>query len=623
MYLAKSNLMDVYKWKGAWRKVEKYYRSVLRFDREKKLVQATGVDYFNIAHLESMKHNFTRALTGVEEALKLFRECNNHYCIVEGELLKARILASLGRRYWLKELDAFRDGFTHDQGVVAGILDILQKANLNGRHGRILEEIQTCRARTLTFELFVLYIRLSGDRGALDALKECSLRLSDDTKNYFYYEYYYIFFECVERVADIDGESVDIFNEVYYFFSRNKRRLSTGIARIKQYLDEKDSFEDIFQSADLVGDSHRWRVPDDFFRSFLAELKKTIRVDLVKLAVYESGEPVFRFFNTNEFDNLTDELVDIAVQRAEHLALEHEDILRLCRSAERAFYKYVFTRVLLWKLSDRLFGVLVLGFADDLYRHFDVREGLETLLRKFAPLLSRFYETDYKCKKKLAFIVGDSFAIKKLKQQILKISKVDFAVLINGESGSGKELVAKGIHLLSRRAANPFVAVNAAAIPENLLEAELFGYMKGAFSGASENRVGLIENADSGTLFLDEIGELPLKLQAKLLRALQEREIRRLGANGVKKIDIRLICATNKDLRQMCRDNQFREDLFYRIQDLTVSVPPLRERMDDISILFRHFLEKYNFPLADEAEFHSVAGYWQGLEWPGNVRELE
>ncbi len=622
IYLAKSNLMDVYKWKGHWLKVEKYFSSILEFDRERKLVEAMGVDFFNIAHLEYLKHNFSQALISVEKALKFFRQRHSHHCIIEGELLKLQILASLGKDYSLGDLDQFRSEFTHNHEIAIRVIAILKNVDLKKQRTRLFEELESCGSMIVKFELLALYHRLSNDEAVLPMLRECSLQLSDQTKNYFYYEYYYVFFELIDNPQNLDEASIDIFNEVYYFFARNKRKLSVGINRIREHLDEKSSLDDVFKSADLVGSSHRWRVPDDFFRSFLTELQKAIKVNLVKLVVFDRGEEVFRFRNTNEFDSLTGELLGIAIERAEHLALDHDDIIRLSTSAERVFYKYIHTRILLWKISETLFGGIVLGFSHDMYHHIDMMDCLSSLLKKFSPLLSRFYESDYKCNEKLVFLVGESHSIKKLKQQILKVSKVDFAVLVNGESGSGKELVARGIHLMSRRSGKPFVAVNAAAIPETLLEAELFGYVKGAFSGASDNRVGLIESADTGTLFLDEIGELPLNLQAKLLRVLQEREIRKLGANNVKTVDIRLVCATNKDLETMCKNNQFREDLFYRIQDLTLRVPPLRERMEDLPLLFRHFLEKYEFSLA-ETEFHAISGYWQGLEWPGNVRELE
>jgi Nif-specific regulatory protein len=213
--------------------------------------------------------------------------------------------------------------------------------------------------------------------------------------------------------------------------------------------------------------------------------------------------------------------------------------------------------------------------------------------------------------------------MKQLKEQILKVSKVDFALLIRGESGSGKDLAARAVHLLCKRAGNPFVAVNAAAIPENLLEAELFGYKKGAFTGALESKIGLIEAANQGTLFLDEIADLPLTLQAKLLRVLQENEIRRLGETHTIKVDFRLICATNKDLKKLIQAGQFREDLFFRIQDLTIEMPSLAERPGDIPLLARHFLDKYKFPVKDEMEFQRILQHLENRTWAGNVRELE
>ena len=200
---------------------------------------------------------------------------------------------------------------------------------------------------------------------------------------------------------------------------------------------------------------------------------------------------------------------------------------------------------------------------------------------------------------------------------------MDFSLLVNGESGSGKELVARAVHLLSARAGRPFIAVNAAAIPDTLLEAELFGYRKGAFSGASENRTGLLEAADGGTLFLDEIADLPLALQAKLLRALQEKEIRRLGENKTVPIDVRLISATNRDLEELIRKDLFRADLFYRLQDLVIHIPPLRERREDLPPLIGHFLEKFGYPRQEEAKLRAIAAGFAQDHFPGNVRELE
>ena len=219
-------------------------------------------------------------------------------------------------------------------------------------------------------------------------------------------------------------------------------------------------------------------------------------------------------------------------------------------------------------------------------------------------------------------IIGISDSVKKLKDQISKVSKVDYSLLITGESGSGKELVARSVHSSGMRSLQPFIPVNAATIPVNLLESELFGYVKGAFTGAGSDRKGLIEEADEGSLFLDEIGELPIELQSKLLRVLQEKELKRIGENRYRKIDIRLISATNRDLEKMMDSGQFREDLFYRIQDLIINVPPLRERVEDIPGLIDYFIRKHSFQFNSE-DILILNNYCMKKDWKGNIRELE
>lgn len=206
-----------------------------------------------------------------------------------------------------------------------------------------------------------------------------------------------------------------------------------------------------------------------------------------------------------------------------------------------------------------------------------------------------------------------------------KASQFKTTVLISGESGTGKELIAKAIHNSSRRKEAPFIAVNCAAIPEALLESELFGYVKGAFSGADGSKRGLMEEAHGGTLFLDEIGEFPLPLQPKLLRVLQEEEIRRLGDIKLIKIDVRVIAATSRDLDHEVKNGGFRNDLYYRINVFPISIPPLRERKEDIPLLVRHFIDKYNRELNHRIKdvMPEVMSELMNYGWPGNVRELE
>jgi len=222
-------------------------------------------------------------------------------------------------------------------------------------------------------------------------------------------------------------------------------------------------------------------------------------------------------------------------------------------------------------------------------------------------------------------VIHSSKNMEKILEMLKRVATVDTTVLIYGETGVGKEVIAKYIHNISNRNKGPFIKVNCGAIPENLIEAELFGYEKGAFTGArSEGKLGLIEVADGGTLFLDEIGEIPLSLQVKLLRVLQEKEFIKVGGIKSIKVDVRIIAATNKDLKKMVRNGEFREDLYYRLNVVPVTVPPLRERLVDIPILAHHFLLKYNEKYGYSKQLtKEVIECFMRYSWPGNVRELE
>ena len=222
-------------------------------------------------------------------------------------------------------------------------------------------------------------------------------------------------------------------------------------------------------------------------------------------------------------------------------------------------------------------------------------------------------------------IIAHSDKMKSLLKLTEKVARYDTTVLITGESGTGKELIAQGIHQKSERKEKPFIAVNCGSIPENLLESEFFGYTKGAFTGADKTHKGLFEEANNGTLFLDEIGELPLGLQVKLLRVLQEQEIRPVGSVKTKTIDIRVITATAKDMEQEVEDGNFREDLFYRLNVISLQLPPLRERKEDIPHLCSHFLVMLNkkMHLAIEDISQEAMGVLLSREWKGNIRELK
>jgi DNA-binding NtrC family response regulator len=222
-------------------------------------------------------------------------------------------------------------------------------------------------------------------------------------------------------------------------------------------------------------------------------------------------------------------------------------------------------------------------------------------------------------------IIGKSDVMVELSKTVKKVAKSDSTVLLLGESGTGKELFARAIHQISDRKDNPFVAINCAAIPKELLENELFGYEKGAYTGAVNQKVGKFELADKGTIFLDEIGDLDLSLQAKILRVIQEREFERVGGTQKIKVDVRIIAASNKDLTKLAEERDFREDLYYRISVFPINIPPLRDRLSDVPYLVEHFVKRYTQEMRKNIESVSDAAMekMQSYSWPGNVRELQ
>lgn len=222
-------------------------------------------------------------------------------------------------------------------------------------------------------------------------------------------------------------------------------------------------------------------------------------------------------------------------------------------------------------------------------------------------------------------IIGNSEAIERLRMMVKRIAPTEITTLLLGESGTGKEVTANAVHLASDRSNKPFIAINCASIPETLLESELFGFEKGAFTGAHKTTKGKIECAEGGTLFLDEIGDMPFNLQAKLLRFLQEKRIERLGGRQEISVDVRVVCATNQNLEEMVAQKTFREDLFYRVSEITLNIPPLRDRDEDILILAQYFLNQYAQEYKRNVKGFSEDGIsaLKAHKWPGNIRELQ
>ncbi len=260
------------------------------------------------------------------------------------------------------------------------------------------------------------------------------------------------------------------------------------------------------------------------------------------------------------------------------------------------------------------------NFMDEL-NHIVGRALEERRLRQENSYLKREFRKQHG----LQSLIGRSDAMQALFRMIEKVSDTPSTVLITGESGTGKELAAKAVHLNSSRSEKPFVSVNCGALTETLLESELFGYVKGAFTGAATDRKGLFEVADTGTIFLDEIGEMSPGMQVKLLRVLQERTVRRVGGAAEVPVDVRVIAATNRDLARLVSEGGFRDDLFYRVSVFPLEIPPLRKRRGDIPLLARHFLERLNLSSPNKIESISeeALAKLECYDWPGNVRELE
>jgi DNA-binding NtrC family response regulator len=261
------------------------------------------------------------------------------------------------------------------------------------------------------------------------------------------------------------------------------------------------------------------------------------------------------------------------------------------------------------------------GAANFLTKPFDD----EDLLNAVRQCLTSYLEDEVRAEQNMGNMVGESDGFQDVVTNIQVVAPTDAAVLIEGETGTGKELVARAIHDRSSRSRKAFIKVNCAAIPATLLESELFGHEKGSFTGAFAQKLGRFELAHEGTLFLDEIGEIPLELQSKLLRALQEQELERVGGNRTIKVDVRIIAATNRDLKTMVDEGRFRADLYYRLNVFPLNVPPLRERREDIPLLSRYFVQKYAHRMGRKIEIiptHVLDGL-MNYDWPGNIRELQ
>ncbi len=344
------------------------------------------------------------------------------------------------------------------------------------------------------------------------------------------------------------------------------------------------------------------------------------------------------FFRREGFDVTTAEDVETALVRLENddfdvvisdMQMHDRTGLELLDWVNENAPETVFIVITAFASTDSAIAAMRQGAYDYITKPFKVDEIRVTvekaLEKKLLSSENRRLRTELRSQVRHRSIVGNSSSMQRVFELVAQVADTKTNVLISGESGTGKELVARAIHEQSDRSSMPFVAVNCGAIPENLLESELFGHVKGAFTGAVHAKEGLFETAEGGTLFLDEVGELSVPLQVKLLRAIQEKTIRRVGGTTDTRTDVRLIAASNRDLHAEVGEGRFREDLYYRLNVIQVPLPSLRERIEDVPLLVNHFIEKYASDLAKEIDGISEAAMSRlsGYHYPGNVRELE
>jgi len=348
--------------------------------------------------------------------------------------------------------------------------------------------------------------------------------------------------------------------------------------------------------------------------------------EVLSIALRKEGYDVAAETNPRKaLEKFRAEPYDLVIQDLKMPEMDGIDLLREIRKAKEDALVVVMTAYSSW---DRAVEAMRLGAFHYLNKPIDTRAGLRATVARALQVKessTRLSVSHEETMRSIGHLLGDSGPIREVRELIRKVAPTDSTVLIHGESGTGKELVARALHAGSPRAAKPFVAFNCGAITETLMESELFGHLRGSFTGAVVDKTGLMEAASGGTLFMDEISEMSVQLQVKLLRALEEREFKPVGSAKTRTVDARFITATNRDLKSEIRNGKFREDLFYRLNVISIKLPPLRDRREDIPLLAGHFLRNFAKEMKKEVvRFGDTArSALERHDWPGNVRELE
>lgn len=526
----------------------------------------------------------------------------------------------------LGEFDHHLDGTGGDHVHVAGLCPqnmalIRKKLQASHQNG---PEIDAGLPPWLEFIVTALRPFSTDPADPRPASRQLPACLLGSERNYFYYEYHYLRFHET-RPPILSGAERDLFLDTCAYFSRRGRQLSPVMQAIRSRLAQAVLAESRSSGAISASALSAPAKPADLLKTALGMILSRFLPEICYIRLLRERQTALTVGAPLSHEALAGYLLDNAGQDAE----ERVPVPVLKTTCPRELSPCLLNLETVLRLrvaatDGRVTLLVLLAYRSGAAPELPLYENLQLCLSPLLDLLQgQAGESAGSLSQPLDAIIGESSAVMELKKQIRRVSRVDFTVTIHGESGTGKELIARAIHLLSRRHAQPFIAFNCAALPETLLEAELFGYQKGAFTDARETRTGLIESAQNGCLFLDEIGEMPLLLQAKLLRFLQDHSLRRLGDNQQRQVDCRIVCATHRDLLDMVKAKTFREDLYYRIHELTVYSPPLRERREDLPLLLDHFIAKYQFQALSPTERHWLALKWMNQDWPGNIRELE
>jgi|GEM_PF-2558839 len=624
VFLVYSNLNEINKILGNWHQIKERGLQILSYDRRQQKQLAVAHDYYNLAEFEYLKHAYETAVSYADRARDIFSRED----YADGEatcmLLKWMIFKRIRSRDALVESGNLPEGTTDpDLRRSFSVLKCLagDDPQTAARCHRILEKFDS---RLKKFHLSLVVTAVLRDRTSLAQLEMISRQLTrDNPRNYFYYEYKYLYFDCfVPADEPASRLNRDLFEEVYWFFKRNGRHLSPKMEFIKRGLDGVEgNFQTLLDLAHLVQGFGKWQSKEDITRTIDRHLGPRSGVSCFCFSVFCRGQIRFRLSNRPQWRDLYRLIDEKAITGNSPFDLSAAEVDQLRSRIQLEGPESPDMQIQTWPGSGKHQFVFICGLTPSNRREDNIFNSHRRFFHELSVLVIKFLQNREGEFTQLTEIIGRSEPIRRMKQRIMKVARVPFPVLITGESGTGKELVARAIASLGIGKGGDYFCLNTATLPENLMEAELFGYRKGAFTGAQEDRSGLIEAAAGGCLFLDEIGELPLKLQAKLLRVLQEKEIKRLGENRTRKVSVRFIFATNRDLKRMIGDGRFREDLYYRIRDLEIRVPPLRERKEDISLLVEYFLKEGGMDVPAE-EMRLLVEGCKLQDWRGNVREL-